>query len=226
MTKDLPPDFVASGTYRRGGLSVYGKVEPARTALLALNLQNAWLAHDAPFRLSHDEAADRVLGAVNDLAAHIRDGGGQVIWLRTTTGAPGAADYWATYFENFVGADKRQAASAALTPGGRMHTLSPDARVAPADLVLDKRRFSPFLRNDYDLEATLRARGIDAVIVVGTATNICCESTVRDAMMRDFRTYMPHDAVWAPRADGHLAGLRSVMQAFADIRPVADILAG
>ena len=44
-------------------------------------------------------------------------------------------------------------------------------------------------------------------------------------MMRDFRTYMPHDAVWAPRTDGHLAGMRSEMQAFADIRPVGEILA-
>lgn len=226
MSASLPPDFIASGTYRRGGLSVYGAVDPARTALLALNLQNAWLAPDAPFRLSQDEAADRVLGMVNGLAARIRAGGGQVVWLRTTTSAPGTAGYWSTYFENFVGPDKRGTAAAALTAGTTLHALSPGAEVGSGDLVLDKRRFSAFLRNDHDLEAILRARGIEAVVVAGTATNICCESTVRDAMMRDFRTYMPHDAVWAPRADGHLAGLRSVMQAFADIRPVAEILAG
>jgi ureidoacrylate peracid hydrolase len=225
MTASLPPEFVASGTYRRGGLSVYGPVEPARTALLALNLQNAWLAPDAPFRLARDEAADRAVDAVAALAARIRAGGGQVVWLRTTTGAPGSGDYWATYFENFVGADKRSAAVAALAAGTSLHALAPVVRNAPEDWVLDKRRFSAFLRNDHDLEAKLRGRGIEAVIVAGTATNICCESTVRDAMMRDFRTYMPHDAVWAPRADGHFAGLRSVMQAFADIRPVAEILA-
>jgi len=42
-------------------------------------------------------------------------------------------------------------------------------------------------------------------------------------MMRDFRTFMPHDAVAAPREDGRLAGLRRVMQAFADIRAVEEI---
>ena len=56
------------------------------------------------------------------------------------------------------------------------------------------------------------------LVVAGTATNICCESTVRDALMRDFRCFMPHDLVACPTEDGHLAGLRSVMQAFADVR--------
>jgi ureidoacrylate peracid hydrolase len=44
-------------------------------------------------------------------------------------------------------------------------------------------------------------------------------------MMRDFRTFMPFDAVAAPLRDAHLAGLRSVMQVFADVRPVATLQA-
>lgn len=226
MTSGLSDSFIASGTYRRDGLSVYGTVQPKRTALLVMNMQDAWLADGAPFEPFGEASTLTILGTVNRLAERIRAGGGQVIWFRTTTGAPGAADYWSTYFDNFVGPSKREAAVNALVEGSRWHGLSPLIRREAADLVLNKHRFSAFLRNPYDLEQMLRERGIDTVVVAGTATNICCEATVREAMMRDFRTYMPHDAVSAPRPDGHAAGLRSVMQAFADIRAVEEILGG
>jgi ureidoacrylate peracid hydrolase len=225
-SSSLSEAFVASGTYRRDGLSVYGPVEPKRTALLVMNMQNAWLAKGAPFEPFGEASTLTILSTVNRLAASIREGGGQVVWLRTTTGAPGAADYWATYFDNFVGPSKRTSAIEALIEGSHWHQLSPLVQQDPSDWVLNKRRFSAFVRNEYDLEERLRARGLDTVVVAGTATNICCESSIRDAMMRDFRTYMPHDAVSAPRPDGHAAGLRSVMQSFADIRSVDEILSG
>jgi len=220
----LPASFIASGTYRRDGLSVYGSVDPKQSALLVMNMQNAWLAPGAPFSPPGDTTTRGVVPTVNRLAEALRRKGGRVFWFRTTTGAAGSATYWSNYFDHFVNAANRGPAVEALIAGSRWHELSSDATVAPEDRVLDKHRFSAFARNPYDLEDLLRSQGIDTVIVAGTATNICCESTVRDAMMRDFRTYMPHDAVSAPREDGHLAGLRSVMQAFADIRPIEEIL--
>jgi ureidoacrylate peracid hydrolase len=141
-----------------------------------------------------------------------------VMWIQHTTGAPGAADYWSLYFENFISDDKRAGAVAALTADSPLHALHSDLDIRSDDEIMRKYRFSLFARNPRDPEALLRKRGIDTVIVVGTATNMCCESTARDAMMRDFRVFMPHDAVAAPRADGHVAGLRSVMQGFADVR--------
>ncbi len=226
VSSSLSEAFIASGTYRRDGLSVYGPLDLKHTALLVMNMQNAWLAKGAPFEPFGEASTLSILATVNRLAKSVRDGGGQVIWFRTTTGAPGAADYWATYFDHFVGPSKRDAAIDALVEGSHWHELSPMIQREPGDWVLNKRRFSAFVRNDYDLEEKLRARGLDTVLVAGTATNICCESTIRDAMMRDFRTYMPHDAVSAPRPDGHAAGLRSVMQSFADIRSVDQILGG
>jgi ureidoacrylate peracid hydrolase len=220
----LTAAFIKSGTYRRDGLTVYGAVDPARAALLVMNLQNAWLAPGAPFSPPGDTSTRAILPAIHRLAGRVRQGGGHVFWFRTTTGAPGSRDYWSTYFDNFVGPDKRADAVAALLPDSPWHELSPEVERRATDRVFDKHRFSAFLRNSYDLERLLRAMALDTVIVAGTATNVCCESTVRDAMMRDFRTYMPHDAVAAPRANAHQAGLRSVMQGFADIRPVDEIL--
>ena len=94
----------------------------------------------------------------------------------------------------------------------------------PDDRRLAKYRFSPFVRNTTDVAALLESRGIAATIVVGTATNVGVESTVRDAMMLGFDTYMPHDAVVAPYYDGHLAAMRSVVQIFADVRPVDALI--
>ena len=97
--------------------------------------------------------------------------------------------------------------------------------VQAGDQTLLKYRFSAFTNNPSDLEGALRRQGIDTVIVAGVATNICCESTARDAMMRDFKVFMPHDAVTAATPDQHFAGLGSVMQVFADVRPT-DALVG
>lgn len=222
-TSGLPEELVRQSTYRRNGLAVFGEVDLRRSALLILNMQNAWLAPGAPFRVGPPEAFDGLLGHINAYARFVRGGGGQVAWIRTAVGPRGTPQFWSTYYDNFVEPVKSAAAVAALTPGSFMHKLHADADVQAADWVLDKYRFNAFARNPYDLDDKLRAQGIDTVIVVGTATNICVETTIRDAMTRDFRTFMPHDLVAAPTHDAQIAGLRSVMQAFADVRGAHDL---
>src|SRR5262245_10118404 len=219
---DLPADLVERAVYRRGRLAVFDRIAARSTALLVIDMQNAWLAPGAPFETP---AARAIVPAINRLADALRRRGGAVIWVQHTTGRPGEPGYWAHYFENFVAADKRTAAAEALVAGHPLHALYEALDARPEDSCMAKVRFSLFARNPADPEAALRARGVDTVIVAGTATNICCESTVRDAMMRDFKTFMPFDAVAAPREDAHLAGLRSVMQGFADVRGVDDIIA-
>lgn len=63
--------------------------------------------------------------------------------------------------------------------------------VADADIVLDKPRFGAF--HGTDLEQILRSRGIDTVIISGIATNVCCETTAREANARDFRVFFLSD---------------------------------
>jgi ureidoacrylate peracid hydrolase len=218
----LPAELIERAVYRRGRLAVFDRIVARRAALLVIDMQNAWLAPGAPFET---QAARAIVPAINRLAMALRQRDGAVIWVQHATGRPGTPDYWSHYFDNFVAADKRAAAAAALVPGDPLHALWQDLDVQADDVRMTKCRFSLFARNPADPEAWLRARGIDTVIVAGTATNMCCESTVRDAMMRDLKTFMPFDAVAAPREDAHLAGLRSVMQSFADVRGVDDIIA-
>lgn len=221
MSQGLPEHIIESATYRRGRIPVFDRIDAKRTALMVIDMQNAWLAPGAPFETPPARA---IVPAINRLAGALRQRGGTVVWVRHTTGAPGTPDYWSMFFDNFIHPDVRQKTAEALVEGHPMHDLYPELDLQPADIVLNKVRFSVFTRNPVDVEALLRGRGVDTLIVTGTATNVCCESSAREAMMRDFRVFMPHDAVAAPRDDGHVAGLRTVMQAFADVRPVDEII--
>jgi ureidoacrylate peracid hydrolase len=59
------------------------------------------------------------------------------------------------------------------------------------DIVLDKPRFGSF--HGTDLELILRSQGIDTIIVTGICTNICCETTAREANVRDFHVFFLSD---------------------------------
>ncbi len=217
----LPPEIAERAIYRRGRLAVYDDLDPVRTALLVVDMQNAWLEPAAPFETP---VARRIVPAINRLAGALREAGGQIVWLQQTATPPGTPGYWSGYFDHHVAEHYRAETIAALQPGTWTHALSPQLDVRPADLTLPMYRFSAFQGNPHDLQARLAGRGVDTVIVTGTATNVGVESTVRDAMMRDLRVFMPHDAVVAPYYDAHVAALRSITQLFADVRPVPALL--
>jgi ureidoacrylate peracid hydrolase len=218
----LPDEVVRSATHRRGRLELFDTVDAGRTALLVIDMQRAWLAAGAPFETPPARA---LIPKINRLAAALRRRAGTVVWIQHTSGRPGEVGHWPLYFQHFIREESREAATAALAPGAALHALDPACEISSSDLVLPKYRFSAFVRTPHDLESMLTARDIDTVIVAGTATNVCVESTVRDAMMRDFRVFMPHDAVAALDPEAHLAGVRNVMQSFADVRPVEALLA-
>jgi ureidoacrylate peracid hydrolase len=63
--------------------------------------------------------------------------------------------------------------------------------VDPRDILLEKPRFGAF--HSTDLELILRSRDIDTIIVTGISTNVCCETTAREATVRDFRVFFLSD---------------------------------
>jgi nicotinamidase-related amidase len=62
----------------------------------------------------------------------------------------------------------------------------------PGDIVVDKLFFSGF--HNTDLDTILRARDVDTIVICGTVTNVCCESTVRDAVHREYKVIVVSDA--------------------------------
>ena len=87
----------------------------------------------------------------------------------------------------------------------------------PEDEIVRKYRFSAFLPGTSELPYRLRARGFDTVLITGTVTNVCCESSARDAMMTNFKTIMVSDANAAMTMEEHNASLIAFYAIFGDV---------
>ena len=96
--------------------------------------------------------------------------------------------------------------------------------VQPGDLVIDKVRYSAFLPISSTLDADLKARGIDTVIITGTVTNVCCESSARDAHMLNYKVFFVSDANAAGTDAEHNATLAVMGLLFADVRRTEELL--
>ena len=109
-------------------------------------------------------------------------------------------------------------------PRTRGTISTPALDIREGDPIVFKNRFSPFVAGASNLDELLRARGIDSLIVAGTATNMCCESAARDAMMLDYKVVMVSDANGARYPEDHMAGLTSFYQSFGDVRTTNEVI--
>jgi ureidoacrylate peracid hydrolase len=218
----LPADVVARMTARRGKAHPHDDADPRRTALLVVDMQNGFLEPGTAFALC--EAAPAIVPNVNRLAAALRAAGGLVVWVLNTF-TPESLVSWSHLHETLTTPGGRAARAAAMAAGSRGHALWAGLETAPGDLFVPKTRFSALIQGSSDLEARLRARGIEAVLVTGCVTNVCCESTARDAMMLNFRTTMVSDANAAMSDDAHAASLLGFYQTFGDVTTTDEAVA-
>jgi ureidoacrylate peracid hydrolase len=86
-----------------------------------------------------------------------------------------------------------------------------------------KKRFSAFIHGSSELDAHLKRLGIDTLLIAGTTTNVCCESTARDAMMLNYKVVMVHDALAAYTDAEHNATLSTFYMIFGDVQSVDDV---
>ncbi|MDJ0928095.1 MAG: cysteine hydrolase [Gammaproteobacteria bacterium] len=210
---ELPADLLQWLRERRGKQHVFDHIDAKTTALLVIDMQNGFVHPDG---FAYIEKAAGTSPNINRLADALRHAGGTVAWIRATFNPEGRSA-WHMYFDNFVPAELRDDWRAQMTPGNHGHEFWHELDIHDDDWIVDKDRFSAMIQGASDLEERLRRHGIDTVLVTGTLTNCCCESTARDAMMRDFRTFMISDANSARTDEDHIAGLRTFVQVFGDV---------
>jgi nicotinamidase-related amidase len=92
----------------------------------------------------------------------------------------------------------------------------------PQEKVICKHRYSAFYNTD--LEITLRCLKITDLIITGIMTNLCCESTARDAYFRDHRVFFLSDATGTVDEDLHLAALKNLAFGFAYVTDTEEII--
>src|SRR5262249_6054664 len=113
--------------------------------------------------------------------------------------------------------ERRQKRTAALSEGTLGHELWPELVVLPGDAIVKKYRYSTFMPGTSDLPDRLRTRGFDTGRITGTVTNVCCESSARDANMTNFRTIMVSDSNAALSQEQHDASLSAFYNTFGDV---------
>ena len=79
--------------------------------------------------------------------------------------------------------------------------------------IIDKNRYSAFMGTS--LEEILKYRKIEDLIITGVMTNCCCETTAREAFMKDYRVFFVADATATMNEDLHIASLKNLAFAFA-----------
>jgi len=216
------PEFAIDGaTRRKGRVHAFEALDPARTALVVIDMQNVFMAEGAPVEVP---MAREIVPNINRLAETVRQTGGTVVWVLMTHDA-GDKQSWSNFYANLAGSGRDEEIHSWLTAGSDGQRLWPDMDVRDRDWTIEKSRYSAFLPGSSDIAERLEAAGIDTVLITGTLTNVCCESSARDAMMRNFKVLMVSDGNAAKTDEEHIATLANMIQVFGDVQTTDEVVA-
>ena len=192
-------------------------VDPARTALLNVDMQRCFV-EGTPLAAPDGLAlAERV----NRLSAVCRAAGVTVVHTRGWM-SPDGSDL------GVMGEIVPPFLYGLYTAGAATAELHDAVVVEEGDVILNKPRYGAFTGSE--LERILRSRGIDTVVITGIATNICCETTAREAAQLDFRVFFLSDGTATKEMNGvpadvlQRATCASLGMVFAQIATVDEMI--
>lgn len=206
---------------RRGEVHWFATLDAAKTALLVIDMQSTFCMPGAPGEVP---LARGIVPNINRLATRLRQLGSPVIWVLHANSMHAGRSDWEGFFNHVVrNPEARRRMAESLDPARQK--VWQDLIVEPGDLTLVKNRYSALAHGASTLERVLRSLGIDTVLVSGTKTNVCCDSTARDAMMLDFKSVLLSDCCAALSDEEHLASLETFIQQFGDVMSADEVLA-
>ena len=158
-------------------------IDPARTALVNIDLQNVFVEG---YKVSAPDGLE-IVARMNRLSHACRTSDIAVVHTRAVQRDHGLTD---GPIADLL-AEFRVHANYSMVNGDPATELHPDLVVEEGDVVLEKPRYSAFTNTDLDL--ILRRKDINTLIIAGIATNVCVDSTVREAAMMNYRVIVPGD---------------------------------
>ncbi|MCX4784493.1 isochorismatase family cysteine hydrolase [Streptomyces sp. NBC_01264] len=195
---------------RRGRRYAYTNIDPVRTALVVIDM--------VPFFVNATPYTRGIVPNIQHLAHCLRSAGGTVVWVlparvdRTSVG------------DEFHGPEAAEMFRNAGGTGPLQDRLWHELTVGADDLLVEKSAPSAFFPGRCPLPELLQERGIDTVLITGTVTNVCCESSARDAWILGYRVIMIADANSTGRDKDHNATLHTVYRSFGDVRATSEVL--
>jgi ureidoacrylate peracid hydrolase len=139
---DIHPDIIDLIKQKRGGkLHVHDALEPARTALVVVDMQTAFLKPGLP---SEVPMAREIAPTINRLARAFRASGGVVVWVYNTF-TEAIFEEWSAFLGGTYAPETARAVAAQLMEGADGHPMWPEMDVRDEDVRVAKNRFSAFL---------------------------------------------------------------------------------
>jgi ureidoacrylate peracid hydrolase len=217
----IAPELVERAKVLRGtSAHIFKDLEPARTAHVIVDLQNGFMAKGAPVETP---VARDVVPNVNRISAAVRAAGGLNVFLRYLVDDETKRS-WTIWFTKFFDAKREQEYDTTFRRGCSGFELWPDLEVKPKDLIVDKKRLGAFVPGASNLHEILQERGIETLIITGTTTSVCCESTARDAMQMNYKVIFVSDGNADHTDAEHNATLNNLYVLFADIMTTDEVL--
>ncbi|WP_218826028.1 isochorismatase family protein [Actinomadura mexicana] len=171
-----------------------------------------------PFFVAGNPYCRGIVPNIDRLAGTLRAAGGTVAWVLPAVGERTAVA------DEFFGPEAAEMYRTSGGTGPMTERLWCDLVVHADDLLVEKSAASAFFPGRCPLPDLLERREIDTVLITGTVTNVCCESSARDASTLGFRVIMVADANAARRDRDHNATLHTVYRTFGDVRPTSEVL--
>ncbi|MCU0482818.1 MAG: cysteine hydrolase [Chloroflexi bacterium] len=183
------------------------RLDVARSALLVIDMQVFFLDEASP---SFTSGGLAIIPRLKRLVEAFRRAGRPVIYTRHVHHPSGRdAGLMGWWWEGMC---------LEGSPASEIHAeLAP----APGEKVILKHRYSAFYNTD--LETVLRGLRVDDLVITGVMTNMCCESTARDAYTRDYRVFLPADGTGSISAEMQVASLMNLALGFALVTTTAEI---
>jgi len=171
---------------------------PAESALVVIDMQRYFLE---PASHAFIPMATEIIGNVRNLVEEYRRMELPVVFTKHAllrSESPGMMASW--WGDN-------------LYVDNEMSAISPEFRVGEGDALVRKIKYNAFAGTD--LEGVLRRRDVRSVLITGVMTHLCCETTAREAFVRDFKVFFAIDGTATQSEDLQIASLKTLTDGFA-----------
>lgn len=182
-------------------------LEGEKSALLVIDMQQFFLDPQSP---SYTCGGLAILPTLARLISTFRENGRPVIYTRHV--------HHPDHIDSGIMGWWWKGMCVEGTPESEIHR---DLAPLPAEKVVLKHRYSAFYNTD--LETILRCLKIEDLVITGIMTNMCCESTARDAYFRDYRVFFLADGTGSINEEMHLASLLNLAFGFAHVTTADQI---